>query len=327
MRNLFHKHEFLLLVLIAVLCALIEIRNPSFLSAANIFDLLKSCVIPGILALGVLIVLISGNIDISFPAVAAFSMYVTCLIVRALGLADSLVIIFGMSALMGCFLGFLNAFFIHFFNLPALIVTLGTASLIRGFLLAFIGTRVITSPAESMEAFSRASSFQQQLPGGGTAGLADSFFIFMILAAVAWLILNHTLLGRGIYALGGAPEAARRVGFNIRRIQFYIYGSVGFLAGLAGIIHASSMREADPREFAGLELTVIAAVVLGGASITGGKGTVMGTILGVLLLVIIKNNLILVGLESEWHQVIIGSIIIASTGVTAWRGRRQERSA
>jgi len=326
MRDIFQKHELLLLVLIAVLCTVIGIKNPSFFSLGNVFDLLKSSVTLGILALGVLIVLVSGNIDISFPAIAAFSMYVTCLLVPALGLTDHIVILFGISASVGCLLGFLNAFFIYNFNLPALIVTLGTGSLIRGCLLAFVGTKIITNLPRSMVEFSRASLFTQQLPSGETIRLAVSFPIFVVVAVLAWFLLNHTLLGRGIYALGGAPEAAKRVGFNIRRIQFFIYGSIGFLAGLVGIIHASNMRNANPRDFMGLELTVIAAVVLGGASITGGRGTVAGTILGVLLLVIINNSLILVGLPTEWHKVIIGSIIIVSTGVTAWRARGRKLS-
>lgn len=327
MRKILRKHECLLLALIVVLCAAIGIKNPSFFTLVNAFDLLKSSVTLGILGLGVLIVLVSGNIDISFPAIAAFSMYVTCLLVPALGFTDHIVILFAVSATVGCLLGFFNAFFIYYFNLPALIVTLGTGSLIRGCLLAFVGTRIITNLPSSMVEFSQACLFTQALPGGETFGLAASFPIFVVAAVLVWLVLNHMLLGRGIYALGGAPEAARRVGFNIRGIQFFIYGSIGLLAGLAGIIHASNMRNANPRDFRGIELTVIAAVVLGGASITGGRGTVLGTILGVLLLVIINNSLILVGLPTEWHKVIIGSIIIASTAVTAWRARGRQLSA
>jgi simple sugar transport system permease protein len=321
MKKLAQTHEFVLLILVVLLCIVIGIRNPSFLSQAKVLDMLKSSVTHCQLSLGVLVVLISGDIDISFPAIAAFSMYVTCLLARATGRVDHIVILLGIAAALGGLLGLLNAVFIHFFRLPALIVTLGTASLIRGGLLAFVGTRIITDLPESMVAFSRVQFFRQQLPGGGTAGLAASFFILVGVALCVQLLLRQTLLGRGVYALGGAPEAARRAGFNIRRIQFFIFGLLGCLAGIVGIIHASNMRNANPFDLAGLELTVIAAVVVGGADITGGKGTVIGTLLGVLLLVIISNSLILMGLPTQWHQVVVGAVIIASAGATAWRGR------
>ena len=142
---------------------------------------------------------------------------------------------------------------------------------------------------------------------------------------MAELLLRQTLLGRGIYALGGAPEAARRAGFNLRRIQLFIFALLGALAGIVGIIHASNMRNANPFDLAGLELTVIAAVVVGGADITGGKGSVLGTILGVFLLVIIGNSLLLVGLPTVWHNVAVGGVLLTSAGATAWRARKGRR--
>ena len=125
MKKLVQTHEFILLILVVLLCVAIGIKNPSFWSLGNVFDLLKSSVTLGILALGVLVILISGDIDISFPSIAAFSMYVTCLIARATGLVDHIAILFGIAAALGGLLGFFNAVFIHFFRLPALIVTLG----------------------------------------------------------------------------------------------------------------------------------------------------------------------------------------------------------
>ena len=321
MKKLVHTHEFVLLILVAVLCVAIGMKNPSFWSMANVFDLLKSSVTLGILALGVLVILISGDIDISFPAIAAFSMYVTCLIARTTELVDHIAILFGIAAAIGGLLGLFNAVFVHFFRLPALIVTLGTASLIRGGLLAFVGTKIVTDLPESMVTFSQARLLDKQLPNGETIGLAVSFFLLVGAALMVQFLLRQTLLGRGVYALGGSREAAHRAGFNVRRIQFFIFGLVGCLAGVVGIIHASNMRNANPFDLSGLELTVIAAVVVGGADITGGKGTVVGTILGVLLLVIIGNSLILLGLPTQWHKVAVGAIIIASAGSTAWRGR------
>lgn len=326
MRKLHQTHEFILFVLVLLLCLAIGLKNPVFWSLANVFDLLKSSVTLGLLALGVLVILISGDIDISFPAIAAFSMYVTCLIANATGLGSQIVVLFGIAAATGGLLGLFNAVFIHFFRLPALIVTLGTGSLIRGGLLAFVGTKIITDLPESMVSFSKLRIFTQQLPSGETIGLAVSFFMLIGISVLVHLLLNHTLLGRGIFALGGAPEAARRVGFNLRRIRFFIFGLVGCLAGVVGVIHAANMRNANPFDLSGLELTVIAAVVVGGADIAGGKGTVIGTLLGTLLLVIIGNSLILMGLPTQWHKVAVGAIIIVSAGMAAWR-RRLERNA
>jgi simple sugar transport system permease protein len=136
-------------------------------------------------------------------------------------------------------------------------------------------------------------------------------------------LLQWTMLGRGIYAMGGSLVAAERAGFRIRRQQLFIYGLAGLLSGVAGLVHACMMRNANPFDLVGMELNVIAAVVLGGASITGGRGTVLGTVLGVLLIVTINNSLILLNIPSYWQKVVTGGVILVSTGITArTSGRR-----
>ncbi|RME96065.1 MAG: ABC transporter permease [Verrucomicrobia bacterium] len=319
----FGRHEAAVLGLLVVLAAGIGLLNPAFFSWANACNLLKSSVTLGLLALGVLVVLISGHIDISFPAIAACSMYVTCLAARALPGLDHLWLLFPLAAAIGATLGLLNAWLIHRFQLPALIVTLGTAGLIRGGMLAFIGTRILTDLPASLIAFAKAQIFERPAPGGGTVGLSLSFFVLVAAAAGVWLFLNRTVAGRGVYAMGGAPEAARRAGFNLGWLHALIHGLVGLLAGIAGLIHAAHMRNANPFDIVGIELTVIAAVVLGGASITGGRGSVAGTLLGVALLVILNHSLLLVGLASEWQKVFLGLVILLSTGFTARGARRR----
>jgi simple sugar transport system permease protein len=130
------------------------------------------------------------------------------------------------------------------------------------------------------------------------------------------------MLGRSVYALGGAREAAERAGFNIARIQYFVYGLVGLLSGIAGITYGSLNRQANPQDIVGTELNVIAAVVLGGAQLTGGRGTVIGTVLGVVLVVVANNSLILVGVPSVWQRVVIGLIILVGTGLPAIQARR-----
>jgi simple sugar transport system permease protein len=136
-----------------------------------------------------------------------------------------------------------------------------------------------------------------------------------------WFILNHTLLGRGIYAIGGSEVAAQRAGFNIVAIKFFIYGYVGMLAGLAGVAHVSLARMANPFDIVGIELTVITAVVLGGARISGGHGSVLGTLLGVFLLVLIDNNLILLGIDSTWQRAVFGVLILIGVSMPAIQAR------
>jgi simple sugar transport system permease protein len=194
---------------------------------------------------------------------------------------------------------------------------LGSASLFRGFLLAFVGTAIVNNLPEGMVHFSRLTLWEKTLPDGTMIGLSSSFLLFLLAALLVGFLLQHTMLGRGLYAMGGSLVAAERAGFNLRRQQFFIYGLVGLLSGVAGLVHACMMRNANPFDLMGMELNVLAAVVLGGAGITGGRGTVLGTILGVLLIVTINNSLILLEIPSYWQKVVTGLVILVSTGITA----------
>jgi len=323
MKALLHTHEFLVALVLIGLCTVIAVVNPAFLSVSNLFDLLKSSSVMGIFAIGVLIVLVSGGIDISFTAIAALCMYATSRILVHTGQADSLLAPFVLAGLIGLGLGMFNAVFISFFRLPTLIVTLGTAAAFRGFMLAFVGTRIVNTLPSGMVEYSKWTIFNHLGHGGETIGLSISPLLFAAIALPAWLVLRYTTPGRGVYAMGGNPEAAARSGFNLRRMHFLIYGLVGCLSGIAGIIHASTMRNANPFDLVGTELTVIAAVVLGGASITGGRGTVTGAVLGVFLIVIMNNSLILLGIPTYFQRVAIGLIIIISTAISAHRSTQR----
>ncbi len=317
MRRLLRRQEFWLALLLLVLGTGIGLAHPAFWSFANLFDLCQSSTVMGLFALGVLVVLISGGIDVSFAAIGAFSMYVTSRILLALNLGDSAALAFLVAAAIGMSLGLFNGLFIALFRLPTLIVTLGSASLFRGFLLAFIGTTIVNNLPAGMIRFSRLTLWERTLPDGTAVGLPASFLLLVVAALLVGFVLQRTMLGRGTYAMGGNLVAAERAGFRIRRQQLFIYGLVGVLSGVAGLAHACMMRNANPFDLVGLELNVIAAVVLGGASITGGRGTVLGTVLGVLLVVAINNSLILLDIPSYWQKVVTGLVILASTGITA----------
>jgi simple sugar transport system permease protein len=315
-----------LLVVIVALSTVIGAANPAFYSLRNTFDLVKSGVPLGLLTLGLRVELISGGIDVSFPAIAAACMYVTCIAAVRVGGLDHLGVLLVLSTVLGLGLGCVNAALIHAFRLPALIVTLGTASVIRGALLEFVGTRTITNLPSSVIAFSRATLLERTLPSGESVGLTITVLFLAAAALLVAFVLRFTLLGRGTFAAGADPAAAERVGFSLRRMHFFAYGLMGALAGLVGMIHASIIRNANPRDLDGLELTVIAAAVIGGASITGGRGTVMGALLGVMLMIVMNGSLVLVGLPSQWHQVFIGLVVLVSTSVTALRARRSPKT-
>lgn len=327
MRKLFGTHEFIVLCVLAALIVLIGAVNPAFYSLGNVFSLLKGSVILGIFALGVLIVIISGNIDISFTAIAAFAMYCTGKLMLRFFPEGPLISALAVAGVIGILLGAVNALFVAFFRMPALIVSLGTASAIRGFMLAFIGVRIINNLPDAHIAFSRSSLFEFTDTSGKIVAMPTAFLIYVVLAVLVWLLLRFTMVGRGIFALGGDPVAAERAGFNVRGLQVFIFCLVGLLSGIAGVLHSTTMRNANPFDIVGTELTVIAAVVLGGASITGGKGSVFGTVVGVLFIVIIDNSLILTGIPSYWQRVATGLIIVLSTAATAIRARVEARAA
>ncbi|MCG8481088.1 MAG: ABC transporter permease, partial [Spirochaetales bacterium] len=309
----------------------VGIINPSFFSIGNLFGLLKSNVVTGIFALGVLLVLISGGIDISFPAVAVVSMYMTGQLFESIGYAGPVILAFLIAIVIGMLLGTINAAIISTFRLPTLIVTLGTLSAYQGFVLTFVDTRIINRLTEPMVNYSRLEIFRTTMATGQTTGLHVSFFVYIALAILTALILRYTTIGRGVYALGGDRQATERAGFSIRRIEFFIYTYVGFLAGIGGILHSAHVRNANPFDLVGSELNVIAATVLGGATIGGGRGTVIGTLLGVMLITVMNNSLILLGIPSYWQRFTTGLILLVAVAVpqirTMQRARPREERA
>ncbi len=324
MKRLLRRNETLVAITLLILCLVIGLNNPTFFTLGNAFNLLRSSIVIGIFALGVLIVIISGGIDVSFTAIAVFALYSSVKLWLYFAPDAPIWLGFLISAVIGLGLGLINAFFIAQFKLPTLIVTLGTLSMFQGFLLFAIGNQIIRDVPPAMTAFARATVVQiSQIRG--TANLHPSVFLLIIVAILVWFLLRYTMLGRGIYALGGAPEAAERAGFNVIRIKYFIYGFVGLLSGLAGMTFGSLARQANPQDIVGMELNVIAAVVLGGAYLTGGRGTVMGTLLGVALVVIANNSLILIGVPTVWQRVVIGAIILVGTGVPAIQERRTQK--
>ena len=306
------------ILLLLLTCLVVGSINPAFWQVANLFDVLRASVVEGLFALGVLVVLASGGLDVSFTAIAALVMYLVTLIVSNYipELGITVILLAGMVG--GALLGALNGVLINLLRAPALIVTIATQYAFRGFLLTFIGTALFMNIPASMTAFGQITLFSGISSDGLRVQLPAYFLILVAAAMVTWIMLNYTLMGRAIYATGSKPEIAERLGFPVRWVRVFVFTWAGMLAGLAGILHVTSNRLANPFDLAGTELAVIAAVVLGGARITGGTGTVPGTIAGVLLITLIDNVLIMVGIPSVWRTAVLGGFILMAGLFYAW---------
>ncbi|MCQ8277054.1 ABC transporter permease [Acetobacteraceae bacterium KSS8] len=301
--------------------------NPAFWEPANLFSLLRANVVTGILALGVLLVMLSGGIDVSFPAFAIAAMYLTIKGMIAVGY-DGVVLPFVVATLIGLGLGLLNAVFVHGLRMIPLIVTLGTGTAVRGLLLGGVSASQINIDEMPQRLIAFANTQLLTIGSGdGHVGLSAMVLVYLLIAAGVHLLLRHTLAGRGIYALGGGEEPALRAGFSVRNTRLLIYGLAGALAGFAGLLHGSMIWVANPRDMAGSEIDVIAAVVLGGASIFGGRGSVAGTMLGVFTFVLLTNSLIIMHIDTTWQRVVVGLVVVGAAGITAWRDQRRQRGA
>ncbi len=323
MGSLLHSHEGKLLLVVLALAAFLSVTTHSFLSLQNMDDLLTSYAFSGMLAAGLLVVLISGGIDISFTASASVAQYVAMTIANHFNVGWVEVI--AICAVVGIACGFLNALLIGTLGLSSIIVTIATLNVFFGLLMFFThGNEIFSLP----DWFVNGASWvvytdAQQNPYVFNLQMIGLIGAFVLTA----ILLTRTNIGRQIYALGSNPEAAKRVGIKVFRLNLLVYGYMGFVAGMASLIQAQDAQSVSPNALVGRELDVLAAVVLGGASLTGGVGTVFGTILGVMLLAFLQNGLLLLGVQSYWSQCFTGAVILIAVSALAIERQRHRASA
>lgn len=314
-------------VIIVIYIAVVALRSPAFLSPETLVDLIRNGSGVMILALGVMIVLISGGIDVSFTAIAIVSGYSSVLVARALAV-DNLLFITGLAIVIGALLGSINALLIHFYRLPTLIVTLGTASIFHGAMALTLGMKTFTRTdvPQSMLDFGAAQVFTIQ-GEGSRYGLSIFFPVVIAVIVLTWFLLYRTMIGRSVFALGSNEESSSRIGIDLLRTRLFIYMYVGALSGLMSIIYFSSLSYINPAALVGSELGVIAAVVIGGAKLTGGEGTVLGTVLGVILWQLFQNTLVHLGLSSSYNDLFFGGVLLVILAVIYRRQRHINKRA
>jgi len=323
MKKFFSRHEAYVLLVIIILSIIITIINPSFITLENLLDLFKSYSYLGIFAVGVLFVLISGGIDISFSAIATVAMYAMAVYLIRFG--GNIFLTFLIPAVIGIMLGMINASIIYFFNIPSIITTIATLNIYYGILVVLSGGKWLYGLPDWFRQFAELRVFTLTNSEGGRYGLSIITVMWFVILLIAWVILRYTLLGRGIYAMGGSPSSAKRAGFNTLFQQMFVYSFMGLMAGIAGMVHAMLVQTVAPNAIVGKELDVLAAVVLGGASLTGGTGSIFGTVLGIALIAILSNGMTLMRIPSFWYNVIIGLVVIISVSFSVYRRRQRKR--
>lgn len=317
-RKLVRANEFYLFLVVAAVCLIIQARSGQFFTANNIVDIANAMVVPGLFAVGAYMVIVSGGIDVSFPALASLAVYATTRTLVDAHYGGGLLVPILMTVAIGALLGAFNGYFAGRLAVPELIITLGTANVFAGVMQGALNSVQIPQIPGAMQEFGEASLLvASNSQSGLTSNLPLSFLLLVAVCAVVFVVMRYTMFGRGIYAIGGDEASAARAGFNVRRIKFGLYVIVGIIASLGGFVRTSMMSQMHPTNLLGIEMMVIAAVVLGGVSITGGRGSLVGVMLGTALIVIVENSMILVGVPTFWQRFALGALILIGTGVSA----------
>ena len=231
-----------------------------------------------------------------------------------------------VSAIIGTLLGMINGLLIYHFRIPSIITTIATMNIYYGFLIVFTGGKWIYSLPDWFKKFAEIRFITLYNSNGIPYGLSVVTFIWILVVICAVILLKYTILGRSIYALGGDRKSSLRVGFNIFLTETFVYSFMGFLSGIAGVVQALLVQTVAPNSIVGKELDVIAAVVLGGASLAGGKGSVLGAILGVALLAILRNGMTLMAVPAVWFQFLVGVVILLSIGFSSYQSKLKSRN-
>jgi ribose transport system permease protein len=305
-----HLPYFFPLVGLIAVCLVMIATTENFLSADNFLNIARQVSINAIIAVGMTCAILSGGIDLCVGAVMALSGTLMAGMMVA-GVPPALAIALGLC--VGLAFGLFNGLFVAYAGMPPIIVTLATMGIARGLALIYTGGYPIDGLPESFAFFGRGTVF----------GLQTPVAIMLIVFALAYLLLDHTPIGRYIYAIGGNEDAARLSGVRVARYKLLIYALSGFTCAVAGLVLSSRLMSGQPNAGVAFEMDAIAAVVMGGTSISGGRGSIVGTLIGALMLGVLNNGLNMMGVSPYVQNIIKGLIILFAIFIS--RERRKHR--
>lgn len=301
-----------LLAAYIAIVAVFALVSPAFLSTPNLVNIAQTLAIIAIVAAGQTLVIVTGGVDLSVGATAAMSGVVIGLLYNDGNGVTSIwpATLAGIGS--GVLVGLLNGLVVTRLRINPVIATLGSLSVVRGLAFALTGAETARLEVESFKFIGR----------GAIGGVPVPLLFMLVVYAAIYLVLQHTDFGRRIYAVGGSPEAARLAGVDVNRARVWVYVLCSLLSALGGVLLAAQLAASFPKAADGLELTVIAAVILGGCSLSGGKGSIVGTLLGVLILRTLDNGLVLANVSSYYQEVARGAVLLLAVGFDQVRARR-----
>jgi ribose transport system permease protein len=281
---------------------------PNFLKSSNLLNVANQIAVIAIIAIGMTLVIITAGIDLSVGSLIAFSAVICCWVLREwMGGPDATVwgmVVAGMLAIVAC--GVMGAFsgsMIAYFGVPSFVASLGMMMVASGLAYMISGGLSIYQIPDSFDWLGRGDSF---------FGIPNAVVLMVLLYLAAHFLMSRTTAGRYVYAVGGNAEAARLSGVPVKKVLLWVYACSGLLAGLGGVVMASQFRSGDPKYGLMYELYVIAAVVVGGTSLSGGRGKVFGTLIGAFIIAVIQNGMNLTGVQSYTQKVVLGLVLLAA---------------
>jgi len=311
------------LLALLVICVFLTFATSSFLTVRNLLNVGRQISLLGIMAIGMTFVLVSREVDLSVGSTYAISGLVTgMLIVRGSAFIPAL----SAGLLVGMVIGAMNGVLSTYGKLPSFIATLGMLSVVRGAALLITDGQPVTVDTTRGGRSEVVDQFYQ-LGQGQLFGMIPMLLVcFLIVAAISWLVLAKTTFGFRVYAVGGSEKAARLSGIQVFHTKILTFTLMGLLSAIAGILSLAFLPSGQAgRTGVGLELDVIAAAIVGGASLSGGEGTILGTIFGTLIIGILRNGLVLLSISPFWQTTAIGLVIICAVGIDKWTGLRRSQ--
>lgn len=298
--------KFLAFASLLFLLLVFSLASPNFMQTSNIIAILQATSVNGVLAVAATLVIITGGIDLSVGTLMTFTAVVTGVVLTNLGLPLPLGVIAAIAT--GAFCGFCSGTFVAKMKIPPFIATLGMMLILKGLSLVVSGTRPIYfNDTPGFDLISTGSLIGAIFP---SLPVPNGVLILFLVAGAAAYVLNRTVLGRYCFALGSNEESVRLSGVNTDWWKIAIYTLAGAIVGIAGLLIASRLNSAQPALGLGYELEAIAAVVIGGTSLAGGRGTIIGTLIGALIMAVLTNGLRILSVAQEWQTVVTGAIII-----------------